>query len=157
MLGCYRRNEVADEQVFTRAIITVLCDYPENVVKVVTNPARGLPVTLQWLPSIAEVRAACEKEMEPIHRERQRHALRLAQQRERLAPPEVTQEGRERALARWKRMSGELTGESEEALQQAKDAAAERLAALMTGPKPFNIASPALRAKLTPEEEGRAA
>lgn len=148
MLGCYRRNEVADEEVFTRAIIAVLCDYPENVVRVVTNPARGLPATLKWLPSIAEVRDACELEMEPILRERQRHATRLAQQRERLAPPEVTQEGRERAVARWNAMKGALVAEGEKTAEQLKAEAKARLYSLEVGNRPPLVASDALRAKL---------
>lgn len=148
MLGCYRRGEVADEKVFTSAIIAVLCRYPENVVKVVTNPTRGLPATLKWLPSIAEVRDACDREMEPILRERQRQASRLEQQRERLAPPEVTAEGRERAVARWKAVRDGMTGESDEQRQREKDEAAERLAKLATGHRPPLVASAALRSKL---------
>ena len=54
----------------------VLSDYPEHVVVRVTDPREGVAGRIKWLPSIAEVREACEAEMKPIRdaeaRERRR-------------------------------------------------------------------------------------
>ena len=72
---------------FAAGVATVLAGYPESVVMAVTDPARGIPAKLKWLPSIAEVREACDVEMAPILRERQRQAD-LARSRALVAPSE---------------------------------------------------------------------
>jgi hypothetical protein len=75
LLGCYRRSDVGDPEIFTRAVIAVFMRYPESVVVPVTEPATGLPAKLKWLPSIAEIREACERAMEPILRQRERERI----------------------------------------------------------------------------------
>lgn len=42
------------------AIAATLADYPREVVEHVTDPRTGLPAKLKFLPSVAEVREACE-------------------------------------------------------------------------------------------------
>ena len=41
----------------------MLASYPEAVAVKVCDPIRGLPSKSKWLPSIAEIREACETEM----------------------------------------------------------------------------------------------
>jgi hypothetical protein len=72
LLGCFRRGEANDPEVYATAVAAVLATYPEAVVKRVTDPVTGLPGRLQWLPTIAEVRGACEAEMRPIREARER-------------------------------------------------------------------------------------
>jgi hypothetical protein len=60
LIGCYRRDECGDPEIYTRAVIDVLTRYPEQVALRVTEPATGLPRKLKWLPSIAELVEACE-------------------------------------------------------------------------------------------------
>lgn len=63
LLGCYRQGEANDHEAFILAVIAVLVTYPETVALEVTHPARGLPSRLKWLPSVAEIRAACAIEL----------------------------------------------------------------------------------------------
>lgn len=87
MLGCYRKAEAGDPEIYTTAVIAVLMRYPDSVVMAVTEPATGLPSKLKWLPAIAEIREACDEAMEPILRERQRRRDLEAQRQLRLAGP----------------------------------------------------------------------
>lgn len=66
LLGCYRKGEASDPEVYTTAVISVLASFPEDIVVAVTDPVRGLPSESQFLPTIAEVRAACDRRMQPI-------------------------------------------------------------------------------------------
>jgi hypothetical protein len=84
LIGCYRRDDVADPEVFGRAIVAVLMRYPPEVVLRVTEPATGLPSKLKWLPTIAEIVEACNTAMEPIVRRRERE--RLDEERRRTLP-----------------------------------------------------------------------
>ncbi len=72
LLGCYRRDEVSDPEIFTRGVVAVLMDYPEEIVRRITDPRGGIPSRLKWLPTIAEVKEACETEMAPVRRRRER-------------------------------------------------------------------------------------
>jgi hypothetical protein len=42
------------------AIAATLADYPREVAEHVTDPRSGLPAKCKFLPSVAEVREACE-------------------------------------------------------------------------------------------------
>lgn len=48
------------------AITAVLARYPEQVVTEVTHPATGLPAKKSWLPTVKEVRDACDEINLPI-------------------------------------------------------------------------------------------
>lgn len=76
---------------FGLAIADVFIGYPEDVVRRVTAPGTGLASRLKWVPSIAEVRDACEAEMEP----RRREAARTA----RLAIPDEVDRSPRKSLA----------------------------------------------------------
>lgn len=157
MLGCYRRGDVADSEIFTRGVISILCEYPERVVRLITDPARGLPGRVQWLPTLAEIRAACEAEHAPTVRAQERERRRLEQWRERLAPPAVTEEGRARALAHWERRKAEMTGETVEDKQRSLVEAEKRLADAQLGRLPRTVASEELLAKIRSRETEDAA
>lgn len=58
-------------------MVAMFCDYPEEMVAHVCNPARGLPSKLTFLPSLAEIKQALEAEMEPVRREWERQWRRL--------------------------------------------------------------------------------
>ena len=60
LMGCYRRSDANDPEIFGRAIVAVFRRFPESVVIAVTEPATGLPVKIKFLPSIAEIAEACE-------------------------------------------------------------------------------------------------
>lgn len=42
------------------AVAATLAEYAQEVIEYVTDPRTGLPAKLKWLPSVAEVREACE-------------------------------------------------------------------------------------------------
>lgn len=46
------------------AVAATLAEYGPEVVEYVTDPRTGLPAKLKWLPSVAEVREACESRKE---------------------------------------------------------------------------------------------
>ncbi len=66
----------------------MLAEYEPWVISRVTDPRIGIASTLKFLPTVAEVKQACEAEMAPIHRENARRKveedrlLRLAEPEE---------------------------------------------------------------------------
>ena len=61
LLGCYRSADAAVPKVYVAAMTAVLRCYRERVVSAVCDPVNGLPSQSKWLPSIAEIKEACEK------------------------------------------------------------------------------------------------
>jgi hypothetical protein len=102
MLGCFRKGEANDAEVYVTAIAAMLTDYPEAIVRDVTDPVRGIPSETNWLPTLYELRAACDRRMKPI-REAAAKAEREADTRLLLTPPTASPEERERAFQRWMR------------------------------------------------------
>jgi hypothetical protein len=99
LFGYYRASEANDPEMFIMGATAMLANYPEPIVMKVCDPVRGLPSTSKFLPSIAEIREACEREMvwhyavEKRERER-RHTADV------LAPsPPATAESRQRVRA----------------------------------------------------------
>ena len=60
LFGCYRTGLANDPETYTMAVAATLADYPPEVIQHVTDPRTGLPAKCKWLPSVAEVREACE-------------------------------------------------------------------------------------------------
>jgi subtilisin family serine protease len=60
LFGCYRKGDANDPEIYTAAIAATLAEYEQEVVDYVTDPRTGLPSKLKWLPTVAEVREACE-------------------------------------------------------------------------------------------------
>ncbi len=81
MFGCYRRAEASDPEIYAAATAAVLSEYPQDVIDFITDPRTGLPSTSQWLPSVYEVRKACEEradhlaKIELVRKKREREAL----------------------------------------------------------------------------------
>lgn len=64
LLGCYRKGDAADPDTYAAAIAATLAQFPEQVVRRVTNPVTGIPAKLAFLPAVAEVRQACQGEID---------------------------------------------------------------------------------------------
>lgn len=60
LFGCYRKGDANDPEIYTMAIAATLAEYQKEVIEYVTDPRTGLPARLKWLPTVAEVREACE-------------------------------------------------------------------------------------------------
>jgi hypothetical protein len=94
LFACYRASEANDPEMYVAAVAANLARFPEPIVRQVCSPAVGLPTENKWLPSVAEIREACEKLMAPVYAERRRAAL-LADTAKVLAPlPPATAESR---------------------------------------------------------------
>lgn len=136
LLGCYRKGEAADPEVYVASVATVLTRYPETIVRKVTHPVDGLPGKLNWLPTVAEVRSACDAEMKPFYDEAARQ--KRAEDNVRLlgAPAETSLDERARAVAHWEEVRKTI-GKSEEevkALTETPQEALDRLAATAGAP-----------------------
>lgn len=81
LLGCYRTGDANDPATYVAAIAATLAHYPEDIITRVTHPVTGLPSRNKWLPSVNEVREACDDAIEPIV-EKQRRQQRVEQQLE---------------------------------------------------------------------------
>lgn len=66
LVGCYRARDFVDVETFITGLVANLCDYPECVVNLVTDPKHGLPATNTFCPAISEVVEACRKASEKI-------------------------------------------------------------------------------------------
>jgi hypothetical protein len=100
LLGCYRTGEASDPQVYVAAVVAVLSDYPLDIVAAVTDPRTGIPAKLKWLPTIAEIKTACEDIAGPRRRMAEWETRSRAQlaERARLEAPDSTTE-RDRIVA----------------------------------------------------------
>ncbi len=83
LAGCYRRNDAADPETYLMALSAILAEYPTDIVYRVTDPRSGLPSRSTWLPTVKEVRDACDdlaarqrRFEEAAHRERAQLAAR---------------------------------------------------------------------------------
>ncbi|HVI27512.1 hypothetical protein [Hansschlegelia sp.] len=88
LLGCYPRNQADDPDTYATAVAAVLGDYPERVVKRVTDPRIGVARSVKFLPSIAEISDVCEREAKKggdVRRMAERHLKARLQPRYREA------------------------------------------------------------------------
>lgn len=60
LFGCYRKGEANDPETYVAAISAVLAEYAPDIVQQVTDPRRGLPSRVSFLPTVKEVKDACE-------------------------------------------------------------------------------------------------
>lgn len=84
MLGCYRRDDFPEPEVFAAHVRRVLSRYP---LWVIDEAAYRVPEEYKFVPSIAEIRETCDLIYAPYLRECDRNRRRDAQLAERLAPP----------------------------------------------------------------------
>jgi hypothetical protein len=128
LLGCFRKGEAADAEVYVTAIAAMLSTYPEEIVRQVTDPVRGLPSKVNWLPTLAEIRHECETFMRPI-RDAEKRTLEARRTQALLAAPApATTEERERAYREYmERIRPGLKGEIAQTRAQAEEAAKKRL------------------------------
>jgi hypothetical protein len=76
LFGYYRASEANDPEVFISGATKVLMGYSEQIVRLVCDPAQGLPSESKWLPNLAEIRVACERLAAPHRAWEQREKSR---------------------------------------------------------------------------------
>lgn len=70
MAGILPKVDIGDPQRLVTTLVSVLAEYPAEVILAVTDLVRGLPSQLKWFPTVFETRQACEA----IVGERRRHS-----------------------------------------------------------------------------------
>ena len=97
LMGCYRQGDCADPEVFATGAVAVLSHYPVEIVRKVTDPHSGLPGRLKWLPTIYEIREACEIENAAARRREEADARVKEQfaERDRMAAMDPAEKRRE--------------------------------------------------------------
>lgn len=90
LFGCYRKGEAHDPDTYVAAIAAVLAEYPEETIWTVTDPRAGLPSKVGWLPTVKEVRDACDDHYGPTRRALELEAAerRQLEERKTLAIPD---------------------------------------------------------------------
>jgi hypothetical protein len=76
LLACYRKGDAEEPEIYVASVAAILSSYPLEVAYRVTDPRTGLGGKSQWLPTVAEVRVACEAEMAPSRAQARRAAER---------------------------------------------------------------------------------
>ena len=62
LIGCYRKGEFNDAEIYFAALVATLSRYPPQTIIAVTDPETGLPIKIKWIPTLAEVNEACKAE-----------------------------------------------------------------------------------------------
>jgi hypothetical protein len=130
MLGSFRQSEQAkvDPTVFVPALAAMLASFPEDIVRAVTDPVRGIASEQNWVPTLAELRHACERLMKPRQDAAKREAELRRTQALLAAPAPATTEERERAYRDYmERVRPQLKGEVAQTRAQVEEAAKKRL------------------------------
>jgi hypothetical protein len=123
MLGSFPQSERAkvDPTVFVPALAAMLASFPQDIVQAVTDPVRGIASEQNWVPTLAELRHACEVRLRPRQEKAKREAELRRTQAMLAPPPPATAEQRERAVAKWE-------AEKAARARQARKYVAERTA-----------------------------
>ena len=60
LFGCYRRSDAADPETYVVAVSALLSTFEADTVEHVTDPIVGLPAKTNFVPTIKEIKDACE-------------------------------------------------------------------------------------------------
>lgn len=127
MLDCWRTGGANNPEVFVTAVAATLARYPDQVIYEVTSPETGLPVQITWMPSVKEVRDACEKAYRPIVE----NAARLKRIKEQMEMRERMERGEKPTLDQLKERYGENWGlKQDQLVKTMEERAAENRAAM---------------------------
>ena len=87
LFGCYRKGDANDPDAYVGAVAAVLSEYPAETIKFVTDPRTGIPSRVDWMPTVGEIKRACEEHYGPV-------PARAVRRRDRAAPPTQAHEPR---------------------------------------------------------------
>src|ERR1019366_3330787 len=60
LFGCFRKGDANDPETYTAAVTAILAEYPQEVIRYVTDPRTGIPRKSKFMPNPAEVAEACD-------------------------------------------------------------------------------------------------
>lgn len=63
LMGQFRRDDADNPEVFTTALIALLAEYPPVVLDHICSPLDGLASSSRFVPSLFEIREACNKHL----------------------------------------------------------------------------------------------
>lgn len=107
LFGCYRTGDANDPDTYVAAVTAVLARFPEEIITQVTHPDTGLPSNGKgWLPTVKEVKDACNQAYEPILQ----NELRLKRIKEQMEMREREERGERPSLAQLKDKYGQNWG-----------------------------------------------
>jgi hypothetical protein len=72
IFACYRKDEAHDPEMYAAAVAAVLSGYPAFVTDYVADPRTGIASTSKWLPSVSEIKDACESKLNRIQQDIER-------------------------------------------------------------------------------------
>lgn len=72
IFSCYRKDETQDPEIYAAAVAAVLSGYPKGIIDYVCDPRTGIAGVSKWLPSVSEIKEACESKVNEIGRARER-------------------------------------------------------------------------------------
>ena len=78
----------------------MLTCYPVEIMKEVSDPRWGIATKIKWLPTLYDVKQACEEAMQPTYR-REREAAQTAERQRRLSAPTIPRPTAEELEARY--------------------------------------------------------
>jgi hypothetical protein len=111
LFGCYRTGDANDPETYVAAITAILARFPEEIITQVTHPDTGLPSNGKgWLPTVKEVKDACNEAYEPIVQ----NELRLKRVKEQIEMREREERGERPTLEQLKAKYGPNWGIGEE-------------------------------------------
>lgn len=61
VLGAYRNTEVSSPKVYIKTTAAVMTCFTQEIVQEAFDPRTGLQTHQKWLPTVSEIREACEK------------------------------------------------------------------------------------------------
>jgi len=123
MLACYRLPDAGDPEVFVAAVAAVFSHYPPEIAQRVADPVSGLPAKSKWIPSVAEVREACDR----LHGENLRMAQSDARRHRQLAEREEWETKSRIPKAKWDALRQEFITPEQKMSPADWQAHAERL------------------------------
>lgn len=107
LFGCYRTGDANDPETYVAAITAILARFPEDIITQVTHPDTGLPSNGKgWLPTVKEVKDACNEAYEPILQ----NELRLKRIREQIEMREREDRGERPTMEQLKAKYGQNWG-----------------------------------------------
>lgn len=90
MFGCFRKGEANDPKMYTAGVAKTLVNFDEVVIEYVTSIDTGMPAKQDFLPTIHEVRVACEDRASFLQRQIEREEQARKQLAERVELPTAT-------------------------------------------------------------------
>lgn len=140
VLGSYRGAEVNDPKLYVAGCVAVFRRFSSEVVAAVCEPGSGIQTRRKWLPTVSELREACEQALAKRQARERRELLGkhrvlidtphgLAPEAEAVAE-KPSQEARDRAVAYWESIKSGFEGE------RRKQAISRRLEELQGQPLP---------------------